>query len=430
MSEKKGDSQLVKGVNKRLILGVIERQYVMSRAEIARITALSPTTVSTLTAELVRDGFVTELGSSPSRKGRRPIMYQLNRDACYIVGADVGSHNLTVVITDLATNVVLETQANIDALTGQDLVRVLRKSINEAISQSGLERGKFIGIGVASPGLVDSGKGVVIQANNVQWYNLPLKGILEHELGLPVYVENNNYAAALGEYNKGFERPVQSFLYLNVGRGVGAGIIIDGRTLHGSGLSAGEIGHLVMDPKGERCTCGSRGCLETLVSAGAIEQRARRLAGQFPQGLLTKLSQGDPAKLTMDTIVAAAEQQDTPAMNILTEAGEWIGLALAGMINIINPGLIMLGGRVIRTTGDILLNIARNVAKDFAQAPLYEMAAFLTPRLGHLSSAMGAVAFVMREELHQSGFDHRSSGGGLESMVPRPQNDEAEQGGS
>lgn len=429
MNDKKGDFQLVKDVNKGLILGVIERQYVMSRAEIARITGLSPTTVSTLTAELVRDGFVIELGSGPSRKGRRPIMYQLNRGACYIVGADVGSHDLTVVITDLTTNVVLETQANIAALTGQDLVRVLRKSIAEAIAQSGLERGKFIGIGIASPGLVDSGRGVVIRASNVQWKNLPLKGILEHELGLPVYVENNNYAAALGEYNRGFARPVKSFLYLNVGRGVGAGIIIDGHTLHGSGLSAGEIGHLVMDPKGERCVCGSRGCLETLVSAGAIEQRARRLAEQFPQSLLAKLTRNDPAKLTLDTIVAAAEQQDTSAMNVLTEAGEWIGLALAGMINIINPGVIMLGGRVIRTTGEILLNIARNVARDCAQAPFFEMAAFYMPRLGHLSSALGAVGFVMQEELHQSSFEIRSSGVVSEHGVSRRQNNEAEQGG-
>ncbi|HHY47791.1 MAG TPA: ROK family transcriptional regulator [Firmicutes bacterium] len=398
MQANKGDSQLVKDVNKRLVLGIIERQHTISRAAIARASGLSPTTVSSLINELVEEGFVKELGRGPSRRGRRPVMYQINHEARFVVGADVGSNVLTVIVTDLKSNVIKETQTGIGEQVGQELVRTLYHAVDECIKDSGVDRSKIIGVGVASPGLVDHTNGIVIRAVNAEWENMPLKGILEHELGLPVYVENMNHAAALGEYMGGLDRGVRRFLYLNVGRGVGAGLIVNGRILQGSGVSAGEIGHMVMDRNGEKCTCGARGCLETLVSARAIERQARRMARQFPDSLIVGLAGGDPERVTLEVVAQAAKQQDTVAVDIFSQAGEWIGLAVAGMINVFNPDVVMLGGRVIRAAGDIILSRVRNVARENSFPVLFDMATFMTPRLGHLSSAMGAVAFVLEEK--------------------------------
>jgi N-acetylglucosamine repressor len=398
MPKNKADSQLIKDVNKRLILGVIERKYNISRAEIARETGLSPTTVSTLIGELEHDELVKGLGQGLIRRGRRPVMYQINHEARYIVAADVGSNVLTVLVTDLKFNIIKEIQANVGEQVGQELIRSLYQNINEGINTSGIDRSKIIGVGVASPGLVDHVSGTVVKAFNLQWEAMPLKGILEHELGLPVYVENMNHAAAVGEFVRGLNQEARRFLYLNIGRGVGASIILNGEILRGSKVSVGELGHFIMDRHGEKCTCGARGCLETLVSVRAIEGKARRIAKEYPESLLWSIVQGNLDEISLDTVIQAAKQNDSPSVNLLIETGEWIGIAIAGMINIFNPDVIMLGGRVMRTAGDILLNTVKNYARDNSIPVLFKTATFTTPRLGHLSSVMGAIAFVYQEE--------------------------------
>ncbi|NLG84788.1 MAG: ROK family protein [Firmicutes bacterium] len=199
MTEKgKGNQKLIKEHNKRLILNMIERRYATTRAALARASGLSPTTVSTLINELEREGLITELVPTPSQRGRRPVMYQVNHEAGFLVGADVGSNILTILVTDLRGSIIKEFQREIGDQVGQELVNALKNSISEAIANSGVARDKILGVGVASPGLVDHLTGTVIRANNVEWFDLPLKGILQHELGLPVHVDNMNRAAALG----------------------------------------------------------------------------------------------------------------------------------------------------------------------------------------------------------------------------------------
>ena len=398
MKKNKANSQFVKDVNKSLLLEVIDRRYNVSRAEIARETGLSPTTVSALIEELKQNELVKELGQKPIQRGRRPVVYQINYESHFIVAADLGSNILTILITDLKLNVIHESQIPIGDQTGQDLVRVLYQSIKNVISTSGIEPSKIIGVGVASPGLVDNVTGTVVKSVNLQWETIPLKGILEHELGFPVFVENMNHAAAVGEYKRGLNQEARRFLYLNIGRGVGASVILNGEVMRGSGVSAGELGHFIMDRYGEKCTCGARGCLETLVSMRAILEKTRRLAKQFPDSLLNTMVNGDLDKITLETLIQAARQNDLQATNLLVEIAEWIGLAVAGMINIFNPDVIMLGGRVMKSAGDMLIKIVQNVARENSLPVLFRMTKFVLPQLGHLSSAIGAADFVYQEE--------------------------------
>ena len=397
----KADLQMVKDVNKSLILEIIERKYNISRADIARESGLSSTTVSSLIEELEREELVKELGHSYTRRGRRPVLYQINHESRYIVAADVGSNVLTVLVTDLKFNIIKETQTNIEDQIGQELVRTLYQTINEGIINSGVDRSRIIGVGVASPGLVDHQSGTVMKSVNLQWEAIPLKGILEHELELPVYVENMNHSAAVGEFERGLNSKASRFLYLNIGRGVGASIILNGEILWGSGVGAGELGHFIMDRNGERCSCGARGCLETLVSARVILKKARRCATQYPESLLNKIVKNDIEAITLETVAQAARQNDPPVVNLLMETGEWIGIAVAGMINLLNPDVIMFGGRVINIAGEMLLNIIQNVAKENSLPMLFKATNFVMPRLGHLSSAIGAATFVYKKEFQK-----------------------------
>lgn len=401
MQANKGNAKLVKEVNKRLIFQLMRREHAISRADIARSLGLSPTTVSALIEELTEEGFVRKLGCGTSRRGRRPVIYQIDPTARYIIGADVGSNVLTVIATDLNGTVIKEIETNINDQAGQDLVRTLYEEIKRCIQVTEIDRSRILGVGIASPGLVDYQGGTVIRAVNVEWEGVPLKGILEHELDLPVYVENMNNAAAFGEYSWGLEREVKRFLYCNVGRGVGGGIIADGRVLQGSGVSASEIGHLVMDRYGDKCRCGARGCLEALISAQALEKQARRMVERFPNSITVELSDGQPKSITLEILARAAKANDPLAVNIFTQAGEWLGLAIAGMINIFNPDVVMLGGRVIRAAEDMILAKARSIARENSFQALFDMVTFMTPRLGHLSSALGAVSFVLQDEFEK-----------------------------
>lgn len=401
METNTGNAKLVKEVNKRLIFQLIRRERAISRADIARSLGLSPTTVSALIDELAEEGFVRKLGCGTSRRGRRPVIFQIDPTARYVIGADVGSNVLTVIAADLNGAVIRELEANINDQTGQELVRTLYEEIKRCVQVAGIDRTRILGVGIASPGLVDYQGGTVIRAINVEWEGVPLKGILEHELGLPVYVENMNNTAALGEYSWGLDRDVKRFFYLNVGRGVGGGLIVDGRVLQGSGISASEVGHLVINRYGDKCRCGARGCLETLVSAKALQKQAYRMAEQFPDSVTFELSGGQPKNITLEMLAQAAKANDPLAVNIFTQAGEWLGIAIAGMVNIFNPDVVMLGGRVIRAAEDIILAKARSIARENSFEALFDMVTFVTPRLGHLSSALGAVSFVLQEEFEK-----------------------------
>lgn len=398
MSMSKGEPQLLKETNRRLVLEIIERHYSVSRASIARSSGLSATTVASIVNDLVDEGLVTVIGPGLSRRGRRPIMYRINREARYVVGVEVGGSCLTVIVTDLGLNVVSETHVDVGDLEGQELVRTLYQSIGQGIRESGVDSGKVIGIGVASPGLIHNQSGTVIQAVNLGWQDIPLKGIIEHELGLPTYVENVNNAAALGEYELALDRKVSRFLYMNIGRGVGAGLIVNGDILKGAAVSASEIGHFVVDRHGERCSCGARGCLETVVSVRAIESQASRIAAREAENGSCGLLGPNQGAITLDVLADAAQNGDTAALGVFTQAGEWLGIVVAGLINLLNPEVIMLGGRVIRAAENVLLNTVRNIARQNSLPSFFGMTTFMTPKLGDLSSSMGAVSTVIQGE--------------------------------
>lgn len=230
---------------------------------------------------------------------------------------------------------------------GSDPIGIVRDEVN-ALRRFGLKRGwRFLGLGAAVPGVIDAARGVVTESPNYpSWKNLPLKGILHGYFRIPIILENDANAYAYGEGWKGAGRSYKTFIVLTLGTGVGGGLVLGGRLWRGSDGMGGEIGHITVDPDGPPCHCGSRGCLEVFASATGITRMIREaLAQGVKSSLRACLSAGDQAPAAHD-VFAEAKKGDPLALRTFEIVGKFLGVALAGLINLLNPEAIILGGGV------------------------------------------------------------------------------------
>lgn len=248
----------------------------------------------------------------------------------------------------------------------------------------------LLGIGISVPGLVDSEEGILRLAPNFRGRDLHIAGPWQNRFGLPVYVENDANAAALGEYFFGAAKDAPNALYLGANSGIGGGILIDGHIFRGSGGFAGEIGHMTINPKGELCSCGKRGCWETLIGPRAIVERYRRLvAGGTASPLANNLHH-----VTLPDMVKAAQMGDLAADAVLQEAGHHLGLGIANLINIFNPQLVILGG-ALGLTHEALIPMIRDTVKQNSLFPMRNSLSIVPSEYGLEDSVMGAVALVL-----------------------------------
>jgi predicted NBD/HSP70 family sugar kinase len=293
--------------HRSLLLQQLFREGPASRADLARSTGLTRVTTSDLIGELVTDGLVEELGApAQARVGKPPTLVGLAADATHVVGIDLSNDDrMAGAVLNLLGQVQARHEVTIDGATGQDAVDKVHRLAVELIAMTDRP---VLGIGVGSPGVVDAG-GTVIDAPNLAWTDTPLAASLAEALELPVFVANDANTAVLGEHTFG-ETGTGGLMVLRVGTGVGAGLVLEGSLLHGHRGAAGEIGHVVVDPAGERCACGRTGCLETIL---AVPRLRRAVAG------------------------GNAEE-------VLTRAGEQLGAALAPVVGTLNLQELVLSG--------------------------------------------------------------------------------------
>ena len=266
-SIKTGSFRWMKSINKSTILNVIRLQGPLSRAEIAKVTHLTPPTVTNIVSELLREGWVVECELGESTGGRKPILLNINHKAFNVVGVYAGVKTIRVLSADLAGNTGEERLLSVPARPSgkiyADLLIEAVGSVADRIREKGIP---LLGIGVGMHGLVDPREGVSRFAPNLPFSDLPLRSILEEKFSVSVEVENDVRARAVGESWFGHGRGADPFICVHVGTGVGAGMMYEGRLLYGPTFTAGELGHTVIDPAGPACGCGNRGCLEAFVS--------------------------------------------------------------------------------------------------------------------------------------------------------------------
>ena len=397
----------VKAHNLRAILLSLLHNETISRVELAKQTELSTTTITNLTAELLKEGIILEQesvqeSSTRRRVGRPRTMLRLDPDARYAVGVHVGIGLYRVAIANLHAKIIHNSISSFDLNTSpQDVMEEVAISIKQTIAESGIDPERVIGVGVGASGLVDYENGVNVLAYRLGWRDVPISEILGSRLGLPVCVDNNVRAMALGEAFFGAGRGVGILAFVYGRVGVGAGLVVNGQLFHGSGAGAGEIGHTTMLPfQGDLCTCGNRGCLETLVSEPVLVAQAQALAEQHTNSILAQYLRERDDRV-IDRVIAAACDGDVFAQKLFTDLASYLGIALANLVNVFNPEMIILGGMFSQGC-DMVIPVAEATMRERAYAGLGEKARLVTTSFGWQAGVTGAAALALTSYFYQT----------------------------
>jgi predicted NBD/HSP70 family sugar kinase len=346
---KNGDGSLawLKDRNRQRVIEVLRAQARTSQADIARATGLSRTTVSTLIGELKAAGFVSdapERGSQPN--GGRPAVQLVfeNREQV-VAGIDFGHSHVAVAIADRAHNVLGEVRGDLDVThQARKALDTAALMFGELRYKLGVELKNVVGAGIGIPGPVDHARGKAGSPTILPgWVDLRIATEMTERLGVPVQIENDATLGALAELTWGAGKDSSNFAYIKAATGIGAGIVIDGRLLRGATGTAGEIGHTTLDEAGALCYCGNRGCLETVASGPAILRLVGPVGGE---------------NLTLARLVELALNGDVRCRRAISDAGREIGVAVAGLCNLINPERVILGG-LLSKAGEVLLQPLR-----------------------------------------------------------------------
>ncbi len=311
----------------------------------------------------------------------------------YLIGVDLGGTNLKVALLNLKG----EIKEKISILTEQGKEVVLRQiveSIGEVIEKAKVKKSAILGLGLGTPGLVDSLKGIVRSFTNIRgWKNVPLKEYVEKNAGFPTYIDNDVNLMALGELMCGAGQGVKNLVCLTLGTGVGGGIIIEGKIYRGSTLSAGEVGHIPVNADGPHCRCGGYGCLERYVGNAYIVEKAVKAIEGGRRSLIKKLAEDNLEAITPWTIFQAARRGDKLAKEIWEETGRYVGIALSGVINLLNPEMIVIGGGVAQA-GKLLFEPVRRTVKERAMSIPAGKVKIVPAKLGEDAGLIGAGMLV------------------------------------
>jgi glucokinase-like ROK family protein len=397
------------------ILQLIHSGMNNSRLELARLADLSPSSITAIVQRLIKKGLVVESEPATSQLGRRPVPLQVRRDAAYLLGVDLGSFFLRVVITDVNGEIIYRSQARTDMKVGRE--RVLEKtflSIHQAIRESGIPQKLIKGIGIAHSGVIDSEAGVVLSyprpGQMAEWKNVPLRERFEKEFDLPCLLEDSVRTATIAEKRFGAGRELGDFLYVDVGMGIGAGIFLDGKLYRGAGGRAGEFGHITVNENGPLCSCGNTGCLETVASCAAIIQNVRTAIEKGIDSKIREATGGDLEQVSVEQIARASAEDDSLAYRVLQRAASYIGIGLANLVNLLNPRVVIFGGALFREAPQLIADPLRRIIKQMSLEKSAQEVQLLVSTLGGEASARGA-ARLIAEKIIDDLYLHWSSQG-------------------
>ena len=396
------DQILVRKLNTSLILDCLRTRGPLSRAGLSTAVGLNRSTVSSLVRDLLEENLVREIGFQSSEKSGRPgMLLELNPDGGCAVGVEIGVDFISIVLTDFVAHVLWRQRVASDPQEAQKVIIERAEGMIQEAVRIGEARGlRSLGIGVGVPGLVDIRRGSLVFAPNLRWRDVPLREMWTHRFDLPVFVENEANAAALGEYYFGVARDVQNLIYLSAGVGLGGGIIINGKLFRGSSGYAGEIGHMTMDPDGELCGCGKRGCWETVVGPRAIVRRVKEALETNAESEIRNLVDGDLSRVDVDVVVQAAQAGDPVARTALEEVGVQLGIGVANLVNTFNPQMVVLGG-ALSLASPFLLPVIEEVIQKHALAQPRAIVKVAASAHGADACVMGAVALVLDDILRE-----------------------------
>ncbi len=361
----------------------------ISRAELARQMYLTRSAISSIIDNFKEMRLVDEIETGPTTGGRRPILLAINPRYGYVVGIDMGATHLGLVVTDYSAHVLEEIEHPFSVTDGpRSCLNQIDHYLTELLHQLKLEISNISAIGMDVPGPVVAEAGMVSSPPIMPgWDGYPIRTHLEELWQVPVSIGNDAEMGALGEWAYGAGRGENNLAYIKVGTGIGAGLLLDGRIYRGATGTAGEIGHVTIQENGPLCTCGNYGCLEAMAGGQAIARKAREA---IEKGRRTQISAIEADKILAVNVAQAAQRGDLVAQQIITDAGTYLGIAVASLVNIFNPSLVVIGGGVSQI-GDLLLEPIRKTVMERSLSSAAKVVRITSAVLGRRASSMGAV---------------------------------------
>ena len=377
------------------IFNVIRSEKLISRSSLARKVPISRATVSGIVSEMIEEGIIQEDGVGKSTGGRPPIKLRYNPESRMAVGTVLFNEKIQAALTDMEGNLMKYLEVPLLGSTPDAMIDAMQLAVEQVID--GIRKEHIIGVGVGAPGIVDFDRGVIEVCVSKGWIEgrIEVESVLKDELQLPIYVANRSRVAALGEYKVGIGRDVSNLIYLFLGKGIVAGIIIDGRLYFGSGSSAGEIGHVNVARNGPLCDCGNRGCLEVYAAEDAIVAEVRALARENNNSVLHQKVGGILERLTIDHVIEAAKEGDPSSLNIMAEAGKMVGFSVSILIDLFNPEMVIIGGPFGTKAGDLLITQIRKEAQLRALSKPFVNTQIVNGMLGSKAIAIGAAVLAI-----------------------------------
>jgi predicted NBD/HSP70 family sugar kinase len=389
------------------VLKLIHTKPNISRVELSKHTRLSAARITSIVDKLIGKELVVESGHSASATmGRKPVSLSIREDAGFVAGVDLGSFNTRVVLTDLQGRVLYKYKSETRLADGRELVlsRTLRL-VHQAIADCGKPKRALRGIGVGHSGVIDVNAGVVLSfprpGQVEEWKNVPLRKIIELEFGVPCLLEDSVRGSATAEQHFGLGVGLNDFIYVDAGMGIGAAIFLEGKLYRGPG---GEFGHITVDEHGPLCCCGNYGCLETLASCAAIIQAVKSAIEKGVNSRIQELTKGDLTRISIEMIGQAAVDNDGLCFRVLNNAISQIAVALADVVNLLNPHVLIFGGALFRSAPELFLDPLMRAIKQRALEKSANEVQLKISNLGGEAAALGVARLISEtvlERLHQ-----------------------------
>lgn len=354
-----GKKHHIREINKSSIMQVIQENGAVSRAEISRILGLTPATISKNISALIAEGLVKESSIGSSNGGRKPILLEIDESCVFFIGVDIHKDGVEAAAVTLTGNIVAREVKAFGNAQG-DFKKVVIECISTVRKRMGGKR--FHAIGVGMHGIVDTNRDLSIFAPAMGSHNLKLKSYIEKSQNIPVFIDNDSNAMALGESQFGQASGIRDFVFLNVSRGIGAGIVLNGELYRGSRFAAGEIGHVRVVENGSRCVCGNYGCLDTVATEYSVIKDITNAIQTGVPSVLKEMTRGNLHAITSEMVFNAAKMGDRCTLDALEKMGRYIGVALSYVMNILNPEMIIIGGSM-SLVGDYFMQVLTNTTQ-------------------------------------------------------------------
>ena len=372
--------QQTRTFNQQLVLRALHDHSPLSRADLARLTGLTRTSVGDLAGTLIDDGLIEEVGRGRSSGGKSPILLRVAPDGRHLVGLDLGEAQFSGAVVNLRGKILRSIHLALEGRNGDAAVQLVFRLVDALRAD---DRSPLLGIGIGAPGIIDTSTGTVRWSVNLDWAELRLGPLLEERYGVPVVVANDSHAAAVAELTF-FRRPrPNNLIVIKVGRGVGAGIILNGQLFQGDGHGAGEFGHVSLGGADAQCRCGREGCLETMTSMRSLIEAAGAV---------------EPSITDESALVAAFLAGDTAVRRIVLDAARELGVAVGWLIGALNVRHVLLVGPVAEFGDDWLAEVRRSARSSV----LGLLARDTQIEFGHLHDdvvVLGASALLMEQQL-------------------------------